>query len=351
VLLAAGLPDLGIEHPHRGVVDVKPVAAEDLGADALGERLERGGGLAAPVDERRAWDVHAVAGVDLALAVQRKVVVELRDEDVGEQARAGQPARDRARRRRRLHHPLAPSAGLLQPRGLGDRQLGGDEIEDLGHVLAHQPEIAAAVGAGLARIHHRTLARHLGVDPRLAAAARLAPLTVAILRPATALRLRGLGLGRGRRGLGHGHLQVLQRQLQLLDLARDLLRARAELLLFEPGDADLQRPDQRLVGPHRGRHPGGFLALGEDDRLQRGGIVRQGFGRRRHAAILYEATAGASFVLKSSTENQTTRAGGAVQAGRRQSIPSHNIASCAEVSRATPSAGDGQGKRPRSSTL
>jgi hypothetical protein len=49
--------------------------------------------------------------------------------------------------------------------------------------------------------------------------------------------------------------------------------------------------------------------------------------------------------------NQTTRAGGDVHAGRRQSIPSQSIANCAEVSRMAPSAGDGHGNRPRSSTL
>jgi len=39
------------------VVDMEAVGAEDLGPDALGEGLERGGGLAAPIDQRRARDV------------------------------------------------------------------------------------------------------------------------------------------------------------------------------------------------------------------------------------------------------------------------------------------------------
>jgi hypothetical protein len=43
-------------------------------------------------------------------------------------------------------------------------------------------------------------------------------------------------------------------------------------------------------------------------------------------------------------------AGGDDQDGRRQSMPSQSMASCALVSRAVPSAPDGQGKRPFSST-
>ena len=41
---------------------------------------------------------------------------------------------------------------------------------------------------------------------------------------------------------------------------------------------------------------------------------------------------------------QTARCGGALHAGRRQSIPSHSIANCAGANRTVPSAGDGQGK-------
>ena len=58
-----------------------------------------------------------------------------------------------------------------------------------------------------------------------------------------------------------------------------------------------------------------------------------------------------SIISLNQRDSQATRPGGALQAGRRQSIPSQSIASCAAVSRATPSAGEGQGKRPFSSTL
>jgi len=53
----------------------------------------------------------------------------------------------------------------------------------------------------------------------------------------------------------------------------------------------------------------------------------------RHGRMIRDA--GAQFHVKSliRSANHTIRAGGDDQAGRRQSIPSHNIDSCAEVSR------------------
>ena len=91
---------------------------------------------------------------------------------------------------------------------------------------------------------------------------------------------------RSRLRRGHRHLEIFERQLQLLDLPLDLLRARPELLPLELGDADPERLDQRLVGPHRRRHPQGLRPLREDDLLERGGVVRQGIGRRNHHSML-----------------------------------------------------------------
>ena len=81
-------------------------------------------------------------------------------------------------------------------------------------------------------------------------------------------------------GGGAGGLEALERELQLLDLALDLLRARAEALLLQPRDGDLQRlrprPRRRDWRPSM---PGDLRLLGENDRLQRGRIVRQGVER------------------------------------------------------------------------
>ncbi len=197
-------------------------------------------------------------------------------------------------------------------------QLGGDEVEDLGDVLADEAERAAAVGAA-----RRDIGSGL---------------------------VRAVRIG-GRVGGGACRLEALERELQLLDLSLDLLRARSEPLLLQARDGDLERLDQRLVGPVGRRDAGDLPMLGKDDRLQGGGVLGQRVDVDLHAAAYPPERQDATSISLNRRSNHTTRAGGAVQAGRRQSIPSHSIASCAEVNRATPSAGDGHGKRPFSSTL
>ena len=221
-----------------------------------------------------------MAGEDLALAVQREMIVVLRDQDVGEQAGAGHAARDRARWRRRLHDPLALPAGLLETRGLDHLQLRGDEFKDLRHILVHQAQGPTAVRAAFAGVEHDAFARCGLGDPRLAAPTRRCAFGWR-LGGCRSLRWFGLGLRRG-----HRHLEIFERELQLVDLPLDLFRARPELLPLELGDADLERLDQRLVGPHRRRHPLGLRPLRQDDCLERGGVIRQGVQRRDHGLIV-----------------------------------------------------------------
>lgn len=71
------------------------------------------------------------------------------------------------------------------------------------------------------------------------------------------------------------HLERLKRQFELLDLPLDLLGTPPELLAIELRDPHLQGVDQRLVGLHRGFQPHRRLALSEDDRLQRGGVIER----------------------------------------------------------------------------
>jgi hypothetical protein len=60
----------------------------------LVQRAELGGRLADPVRERRAVELDALAGVDLALAVEREVVGVLRDQHVGDHRLGRQPTLD-----------------------------------------------------------------------------------------------------------------------------------------------------------------------------------------------------------------------------------------------------------------
>jgi hypothetical protein len=137
-------------------------------------------------------------------------------------------------------------------------------IEGLADILADAAQCAAAARAGAAgRMHHLFARQMLGQRT-----------TGRLLRFGHILGdRRGLGRG-GRQPLGLVALQGLDRQLELLGLAFQLLRGAAELgppiarqLELQPGDLSPRR--HRLA-----RHLG-------DDPLQRGDVVGQGF-RGRH---------------------------------------------------------------------
>jgi hypothetical protein len=193
-------------------------------------------------------------------------------------SRSGHAARDGPRGCRCLGDPLAAPAGLLRPHGLDHLQACRDQLEHLGDVLADEPQGSAAVRAGLARVEHDALARRGGADLGLAPPRRGFTRRTGFLHRFCLVLIIGDRLPGGR----GGDLDRLQSQLELLDLALDPFRARAELLPLEPGDADPERLNQRLVRPDRGHHPldirphPGVLRLERGDlRLQLGGVVGQ----------------------------------------------------------------------------
>ena len=248
-------PLLWIEHPDRRVVGVEQVAAHDLVVDPIDQGLEHLHRAPAPIDQRAVGNVRAHAREDLGQAVERQMVVEFGDQNVGQQGRARHAARDRAARGGLLHHLLAAAAGLLQPRDLEDLQLRHDHVEDLADVLAYRPQVATAVRAAGAGVEFAALARG-GLRHARAAAG------LALGRLPSGRRGRGLVLGR-RRGvaLSSRNQQVLQRQLELFDLALDLLRGLAEGLLLQLRDAQpvnrrpTGTPDRRRKGtPSSGWH-------------------------------------------------------------------------------------------------
>ena len=137
-------------------------------ADRVGQGLEHRRRLADPVGESRSAEIDAVAVVDLALPIERKMVGELADEDMRQQARARPAALDRARREWRLDEPLVPRARQARPHdavhdavhndeplcAIGSRTMASarDMLEFLGDVLAEPAERpATARAAFLAR--------------------------------------------------------------------------------------------------------------------------------------------------------------------------------------------------------
>jgi hypothetical protein len=78
-----------------------------------------------------ARNVRAKTREDLALPIERQVIVELGDEDMGDQTGAEHAAIDRTRRRGRLHDFLAAPAGFPETHGLDYLQFSGDVVEHL----------------------------------------------------------------------------------------------------------------------------------------------------------------------------------------------------------------------------
>ena len=327
---------------------MEQIAGHDLGLDLFDQRHQGFHRPAAPVHERRVGDIGAHPGKDLVLPVERHMIVELRDQDIGEQVRSRHAPRDRSAGCRGLDDLLTASAGLLDARDLDDLQLRGDHVDQFADILTDHPQIAAAIGAILARVIFATFARRVLRDFRAAAVgflgfSRLRSLSFRV----------GLLLGSGRRviRLGQSQLQVFQRQFQLLDLAFDLFRTGSELLLLQFGNPNAQRLNQQIMRAQAGRHLLIFCLQRSNDRLQGGRIIGQWRGRSGHGDGYHILLSNATKRRNYKRINQPTRAGGAPQSGRLQSIPSHNMASCADVRRAVPSLPLGQGKRPRSSTL
>jgi len=130
--------------------------------------------------------LHAVAGEDPLLAVQRQVVGELARDDLGEQPRARQPLLDRlGRLGRHRDVPLAVPAGDLDPHVLDDEERGRPVVELLAPPLADLGAQQAAVGAG-------SLLRGDLVHPPLAGQVGRQRLAAVPLGPAGAGRSRRL---------------------------------------------------------------------------------------------------------------------------------------------------------------
>jgi hypothetical protein len=109
-----------------------------------------------PVAERAAVEVEPLPLEDPGLAVKRKVVAELRDDDPGDQPLGGQPAGHDMLGRMRLRHGLrAAAAGVSGAPRHQHLELRRDHVEPLGDVLADPGHLAAAAGAKRAgRLDH-----------------------------------------------------------------------------------------------------------------------------------------------------------------------------------------------------
>ena len=211
--------------------------------------------------------------------MQRLVVAEFRDGDVGQQTRSGQPALDGQRGHRRLHDGLAGAAAQLRPDVLDHLEAGGDIFEQLALVLADAAEDgAAATGTGTGGFVDDGLAREvLGQFGAAGTLARSRPSARELL----AIRIRrsgGIGIPSARLFLGRLLLEFADQQLQLLDVAVELLGGAAEPRPAQHGQLHLQLLDVQRLGVDLCRIGGDLQLLARQLRLQPRGQCPQGGG-------------------------------------------------------------------------
>src|ERR1700674_1490599 len=136
---------LVIEHRDRRVVGLNDARSQQIAPHPLDERTDQLGRLRHPAAERRARQRHAVATVDLCLAVERLMVAVLADRDLRQQTRAWESLLDRLRRLRGARDRLLAALASEHPAHvLDDLERGWRVVELLRDFLADLRELRAA---------------------------------------------------------------------------------------------------------------------------------------------------------------------------------------------------------------
>ena len=221
----AGLrrPAPWVQHRRPRLVHEDPVGCLQVRPHLLDDRPEVEAGPPDPVAQGRPIECNPLPLVDPGLAIEREVVAELRDDDLGDQRFGRQPAGHHMFGRMRLDHRAgAAAAGVSRPPRDQHAELSRDDVETLGDVLADLRHLPAAARAEDA----------LGLDHPLDPGQVLRQVAAVPLRRALRVVRRALQgpprllLGRLQHALGDLH--VLERQVELLRV--QLLRRPPELL-------------------------------------------------------------------------------------------------------------------------
>lgn len=166
------------------------------------------------------------------------VVAVLGHQHLSQEPRPGQTPSDRTAGRCRLYDLVTPRARQLRPHLLDDLEMGGNVLQNLRDICAQLLQRAATVRAG----------GFLGQDRPLLAR-QMSGQRPACRLPPRYRRGRGLRRLRGRwrlRGRRLGRHQLVELQLQLLDLPRQLLRPPPELQPLQLGNEQLEAGNLRL---------------------------------------------------------------------------------------------------------
>ena len=274
--------------------------------------IEQGCCLPGPPGQRRAVNIDALRGHHLGLAVERQVMIELGDDDMGERGESS-PCR--------VQWPLPAREPGQSSRRSGSYSWAGWCARRATAPGRHQAARRCPRPAGARRRRNRGRCR---------SRCRLDPELIARQMVGQATHRRGpFGFGRHRahRGgdIGLG-FEFFERQLKLFDLAGQLLRRLPER--HPPQPCDLTRS----VSISRSRAASARFQLGDL------GILIQGGGKLASdmADRIAEKTLPMPEKPRKSATVYPASDGLQVRSGRRQSIPSSSIESWAEVRRHCP---------------
>src|SRR6185437_4439075 len=124
---------------NRGVVAMQALGGQNVSFDQRVQRGQRRRTRADMISQRREAEDDSFARVALALPVQRLMLPKLLEQDHRQQARPGQPSRNRMERRGRLRDRLAGSAREALAHRLDHFPLPRDDLQRLGYVPRVKP--------------------------------------------------------------------------------------------------------------------------------------------------------------------------------------------------------------------
>ena len=138
-------------HLHWCIIGKERSAAANDAPDLVSQRLKQRCRAANPIGHGRAVQIDPFAGIDLALAVEWKVIGILAHKHMRQKARAGPATLDRTRRQRRLHNRFAAPAGFARADNPVHDEASRHILKLFRDILAEGLQLAAAARAVLTR--------------------------------------------------------------------------------------------------------------------------------------------------------------------------------------------------------
>ena len=137
----------GSQDRHRGIVGVNLGTGQDMAVQPCHQRPQQRTALADPAGQRRALQFHALAGIDVALPIERQMITVFGHENMRQQTGAGRALGDRPIRRGRLDDAVAGGTGQLRANMADHPETRRDILQHFSDILAELLQGAATLRA------------------------------------------------------------------------------------------------------------------------------------------------------------------------------------------------------------